>query len=96
MVFDATHEADTICMQCGIQLTAANHWSSWLCIDCHDAEMNARGTNRPALLEAMRRYNQPKISSLAKAIGTAILLLAFGGIIHFRTVRKHGDTTWSK
>ena len=96
MFFDATHEADTICVQCGIQLTKANHWSSWLCVDCHDAEMDARGAHRPALLEAMRRYNQPKISSLTKAVGAAFLVLVFGGVIHFRNVRKKGETVWNK
>lgn len=90
VLFDATHDADTTCLQCGIQLTRSNCWSSWLCIDCHDAEMNAKGEYRPMLLEAMRRYNQPKFSNAIKAI-SFFLLLSFGGIVYLRKKQKKDD-----
>jgi predicted RNA-binding Zn-ribbon protein involved in translation (DUF1610 family) len=95
MLFDASHEADTICMQCGIQLTRSNRWSSWLCIDCHEAELDAQCAERPALLEAMRRYNQPTMPGVVKAIGATLLLVGFGGMIHFLTIKKNGETPWN-
>lgn len=84
-LYDAMTDPDVACFRCGHRLTKSNAWSSWQCIDCHEKEEDARGADRPALVEAMRRYNQPSVSRTAKAVTAAVVLLAVGaGIIHLR------------
>lgn len=89
-IFNALSDPDTICVGCRHRLTKSSAWSSWLCRECHDAEVWARGDYRAELIQAMRGFVTPKVRHIIPVlISTAILLGTAAGILAGRRLR-HG------
>ena len=90
LTFDATHDPDVVCSGCRHRLTKSNTWSSWLCRECHDAEVWARGDYRVELIQAMRGFIAPEARRILPILVSAIVILGTAaGIVAGKRLR-HG------